>query len=950
MEYNFSEIEKKWQEKWEKEKSFVALNDDKKDKYYVLVEFPYPSGAGLHVGHVRSYTALDSLARIKRAKGYNVLFPMGWDAFGAPAEQYAIKNHVYPANMVKECIETFKGQIKSLGLSFDWSREIATTDPEYYKWTQWQFLQFYKSGLAYKAEKEINWCPKCKTGLSNEDAAGGVCERCGTATTKKLKNQWMLKMSAYADSLIEGLKDTEFLEKIKTAQINWIGKSIGAEVDFKIKDADDVLTVFTTRCDTLFGTTAMVLSPEHPFLEKYADRIKNLDEVRKYQIEAKQKSEIERTDMTKKKTGVKIEGLVAINPVNGNEVEVWTSDYVLASYGTGAIMMVPAHDSRDYDFAKKFNIPIVQVIAKSFVGTGDSEPRIDAEMTDRNVVNVIIKHPTEEKFLCVKNKEFGWVNFVMGGIEEGETTIEAAKREVVEETGYNDINIDHEMEFVYFDNFYAAHKKVNRHITSHTVVGKLNSLDCVAVSDEEAKLQETLWIDKKDLVESLTTNAHKYDAERYLSGEGAMSEDGVHINSGFLDGLNKEEAIEKMLEFLEENKLGRKTVNYRLQDWIFSRQRFWGEPIPMVYCEKCGWEPVNESDLPVILPDVPSYEPTDNGESPLSTVEEWVNTTCPVCGGPAKRETDTMPNWAGSSWYWIRYMDPHCDTGIASMDAMKYWGQVDIYNGGMEHATRHLLYARFWNQFLFDRGIVPVREPFKKRVAHGMILGENNEKMSKSKGNVVNPDDMVKAYGADALRTYEMFIGDYTKDASWSENGLKGCKKFLDRIYRLQEKLNASEEYSKDLESDIHKTIKKVTDDIETMNYNTAVSSLMILLNTYDKKESISRKDYRVLLQLLNPIAPHITEEINEMCKLGDEFTKSKWPQYDESKMVTNVYEIGVQVNGKLRASIEVNADEDEESIKKKAFGNENVLKYTEGKEIVKTIIIPNRIVSIVVK
>lgn len=805
MNYDFTQIEKKWQERWENKNAFTAKNGGDKEKYYVLVEFPYPSGSGLHVGHVRSYTALDSLTRLKRSQGYNVLFPMGWDAFGAPAEQYAIKNHVYPASMVEGCIHTFKSQIKSLGLSFDWTREFSTTDPEYYKWTQWQFLQFYKAGLAYKDEKEINWCPNCKTGLSNEDAAGGVCERCGSPTTKKLKNQWMLKMSAYADSLIEGLKDTEFLDKIKTAQINWIGKSIGAEVDFKLKDTSDVLTVFTTRCDTLFGVTAMVLSPEHEYLAKYRDRIANYDKISAYQEQAKKKSEIERTDMTKDKTGVKVCGLTAINPVNGEEVEIWISDYVLSSYGTGAIMMVPAHDERDHAFAKKFDIAIKQVIAKTL--------------------------------------------------------------------------------------------------------------------DDEVDVQKEPYI-----------------------------EDGIHINSGFLDGLNKEEAIEKALEFLEKNGVGRKKVNYRLQDWIFSRQRFWGEPIPMIYCEKCGWVPVPEKDLPVILPDVPSYEPTDNGESPLSTVEEWVNTTCPACGGHAKRETDTMPNWAGSSWYWIRYMDAGCKTGIASMDAMKYWGQVDLYNGGMEHATRHLLYARFWNQFLYDQGIVPVREPFKKRVAHGMILGENNEKMSKSKGNVVNPDDMVKNYGADALRTYEMFIGDYTKDAAWSENGLKGCKKFLDRIYRLQTKLNDDEEYSKALESDIHKTIKKVTEDIETMNYNTAVSALMILLNTFDKQDKISRKDYRTILHLLNPIAPHITEEINEICKLGNEFTESTWPSYDESKMITDSYEIGVQVNGKLRASIVVETDESEESIKEKAFANENIKRYTEGHEIVKTIVIPNRIVSIVIK
>ena len=950
MDYNFKEIEKKWQDKWDKEHSFAAENGGKKEKYYILVEFPYPSGSGLHVGHVRSYTALDSLARMKRAQGYNVLFPMGWDAFGAPAEQYAIKNHVYPANMVKDCIATFKSQIKSLGLSLDWSREFSTTDPEYYKWTQWQFLQFYKAGLAYKAEKEINWCPNCKTGLSNEDAAGGVCERCGHPTTKKLKNQWMLAMSTYADSLLEGLKDTEFLDKIKTAQINWIGKSIGAEVNFKMKQVEDVLTVFTTRCDTLFGVTAMVLSPEHDFLEKYADKIENLEEVRAYREEAHKKSEIERTDATKEKTGIKVKGLTCINPVDDREIEIWISDYVLSGYGTGAIMVVPAHDERDYAFAKKFDIPIIQVIAKNFVGTGESEIRQDKPFTDRKVVIAVIKHPTEEKYLCVKNKKFGWINFVMGGIEGEETPIEAARRELIEETGYTDIDIDHEMKFVYFDNFFARHKDVNRHITCHTVVGKLNSLESIERSKEEDELQEVLWIDKDELIETVNTNAHKYDAIRALEGDKAMIEDGVHINSGFLDGLDKEEAIERMLTFLEEKGIGKKTTNYRLQDWIFSRQRFWGEPIPMIYCEKCGWQPVAESDLPVILPDVPSYEPTDNGESPLSTVEEWVNTTCPHCGGPAKRETDTMPNWAGSSWYWIRYMDANYPDGIASMDAMKYWGQVDLYNGGMEHATRHLLYARFWNQVLYDQGIVPYREPFKKRVAHGMILNSNGKKFSKSAGDGVNPTDMVNKYSADALRTFEMFIGDYTKDAFWNEEGLKACKKFLDRIYRLQNKLNDEEGYSRTLECDINKTIKKVTEDIESMNYNTAVSALMILLNTFDKMDNITKKDYRTILQLLNPIAPHITEELNEICKLGDSFTTSSWPKYDEEKIVESTYEIGIQVNGKLRGSIEVSIDESEEEIKEKAFANENVQKYTDGKEIVKTIIIPKRIVSIVVK
>ncbi len=797
---NFNEIEKKWQKIWEEEKCFVAKNGGDKEKYYLLIEFPYPSGAGLHVGHVRSYTALDAMARVKRAQGYNVLYPIGWDAFGAPAEQYAIKNHVYPTKMVKECIEVFKKQIKSLGISFDWTREINTTDPKYYKWTQWQFLQFFKAGMAYKAEKEINWCPNCKTGLSNEDAAGGICERCGTPTTKKLKNQWMLKMTAYADSLIEGLKETDFMDKIKTAQINWIGKSIGAEVNFKLKDTEDELKVFTTRCDTLYGVTFMVMSPEHSFLSKYENKIKNLSELKDYQEAAKQKSEIERTDASKEKTGVKLDGLVAINPVNGREIPIYVSDYVLANYGTGAIMAVPAHDQRDYEFAKKFNIDIIPVI------------------------------------------------------EGGDITKEA-----------------------------------------------------------------------------------------YTS-------DGIHINSEFLNNLDKDTAINEMLKFLEDNNIGKKTTNYRLQDWIFSRQRFWGEPIPMINCPKCGWVPVPENELPVILPDVESYEPTDNGESPLSTVEDWVNVKCPCCGEDAKRETDTMPNWAGSSWYWIRYMDANNDQELASMDAMKYWGQVDYYNGGMEHATRHLLYARFWNEFLYDQGIVPYREPFKKRVAHGMILGEGNEKMSKSKGNVVNPDDMVNNYGADALRTYEMFIGDYSKDAVWSENGLKGCKKFLDKVVRLKDKVVTKDEYTKSLEALIHKTIKKVTNDLLTMNYNTAVSSLMILLNNYEKETSITSKDYRTLLQLLNPIAPHITEELNQNLNLGAMFAKSSWPTYDENKTTDDTYTIGVQVNGKLRASIKVTDEMSEEEIRDLALNEENIQKYTQDHEIIKFIVIPKRIVSIVVK
>ena len=799
--YNFSEIEEKWQKRWLDSECFKAYNKSDKEKYYLLVEFPYPSGSGLHVGHVRSYTALDAMARIKRMQGYNVLFPMGFDAFGAPAEQYAIKNHVYPAQMVKQSINTFKKQMMKLGFSFDWSREFATTDPDYYKWTQWQFLLFFKAGLAYKAEKEVNWCPNCLTVLSNEDAEGGVCERCGNKTEKKLKSQWMLAMSTYADRLLEGLNKTEFLDKIKTAQINWIGRSEGAEVDFKIDGEDDYLQVFTTRPDTLYGVTFMVMSPEHKYLEKYASKIKNLDEVKKYQEYAASKTEIERTDLTREKTGVKLEGLEVINPVNDKKVEVWISDYVLANYGTGAIMAVPAHDERDYEFANKFGIPIIEVI------------------------------------------------------KGGDISKEA------------------------------------------------------------------------------------------YTGDGEM------VNSGELNGYtNKKESITKMISILESKGIGRKRVNYKLQDWIFSRQRFWGEPIPMIHCDKCGWVPVPENELPLVLPDVPSYEPTETGESPLANVTEWVNTTCPNCGGHATRETDTMPNWAGSSWYWLRFMDPHNEKEFVSQDALKYWGMVDYYNGGMEHATRHLLYARFWHEFLYDQGLVPTEEPFKKRVSHGMILGENGEKMSKSKGNVVNPDDMVKEYGADALRTYEMFIGDYSKDASWSENGLKGCKRFLDKIFRLKDKVIDKDEYTKDLEILINKTIKKVEEDINTMNYNTAVSALMILSNEYDKQDKITKKDYRTILHLLNPIAPHITEELNEMLNLGKPFYESGFPKYDESKMVESKVNIACSVNGKLRATFEAELDIDKEELLKMAKSQENVIKHIEGKEIVKEIVVPNKIVNIVIK
>ena len=792
--YEHQKIEKKWQEYWQEHQTFAASNNSKKPKSYLLVEFPYPSGAGLHVGHVRSYTALDTLARKRRMEGYNVLFPIGWDAFGAPAEQYAIKNHIHPKDAVKANIKTFKKQIEELGISFDWNREFSTTDPEYYKWTQWQFLKFYEHGMAYKAKKNINWCPTCKTGLSNEDSAGGVCERCGSQVYQKEKEQWLLRMSDYAEDLIQGLDDTNFSDRVKIGQINWIGKSKGAEIDFKI--GDENLTVYTTRPDTIYGVTFMVIAPEHPLIEKLSSKITNMDEIKKYQEFAKTKSELERTELSKEKTGVEIKGIKAINPVTKKEIPIWTADYVMMGYGTGAIMAVPAHDSRDYEFANKFNIDIIPVIE------GDTLPY----------------------------------------------------------TG-----------------------------------------------------------------------------------------DGKYINSDILNGMtNKDEAVHKMIDYLEENKIGRPKVNYRLQDWIFSRQRFWGEPIPLINCPKCGWVEVPEKDLPVRLPDVANYEPTDDGESPLAGIDEWVNTTCPKCGGKAKRETDTMPNWAGSSWYWLRYMDAHNDKKFVSKDALNYWGKVDWYDGGMEHVARHLLYARFWNQFLYNIGLVPNKEPFDKRTLHGMILGPDGEKMSKSKGNVINPHSIVEEFGADALRVYEMFIGDYEKDAAWSTNGLKGCKRFLDRVWKIGEKLNDKQGYQNEVL--VNQTIKKVSDDIENIKYNTAVSALMILLNNYEDEESITKDEYRTLLHLLNPFAPHITEELNEKYSLGKPLCESNWPKYDETKIENDNYELVFQVNGKVRGKMEVAKETSKQEMEKLAKENENVKKFIEGKEIVKIITIPGRLVNIVVK
>ena len=803
MKYNHLVVEPKWQKAWEEKGCFHAEENSDKKKFYALIEFPYPSGQGLHVGHPRPYTALDVVSRKRRLQGYNVLYPIGWDAFGLPTENYAIKNHIHPEIVTKNNVARFKKQIQSLGISFDWSREINTTDPEYYKWTQWIFLQLFKHGLAYKKEMAVNWCTSCKCVLANEEVVNGVCERCGSEVVRKVKSQWMLKITEYADRLIKDLDLVDYPDRVKAQQKNWIGKSTGAEVDFNTTEGDK-LTVYTTRCDTLFGATYMVISPEHPCIEKWNDKIKNIEDVKAYQAEAAKKSDFERTELVKEKTGVMLDGVKAINPVNSKEIPIFVSDYVLVSYGTGAIMAVPAHDTRDWEFAKEFNLPIIEV--------------------------------------------------VKGGED----------------------------------------------------VQKEAFTDCAT---------------------------------------------GVMVNSDFLTGLTVEEAKKKMISWLEENKVGRAKTNYKLRDWVFSRQRYWGEPIPIVHCDKCGYVPIPESELPLRLPMVDSYEPTDTGESPLSKMTDWVETTCPCCGGKAHRETDTMPQWAGSSWYFLRYMDPHNKEALASKEALNYWSPVDWYNGGMEHTTLHLLYSRFWHKFLYDIGVVPTPEPYAKRTSHGMILGENGEKMSKSRGNVVNPDDIVQQYGADTMRLYEMFIGDFEKAAPWNDKGIKGCRRFVERYYNLQEKLIDGDEVRPELECSIHKTIKKVSEDIENIKFNTAIASLMALMNDINAVGSINKKEYAIFSILLNPFAPHVTEEIWSTCNLGDGMVVDQpWPEYDESKCKANEIEIAVQVNGKIKTKLMIPAEAEQAEVIALAKADENVKKSVEGMNIIKEIYVKGRLVNIVVK
>ena len=802
MEYNFKSIEKKWQDRWEAEGAFHAKNDSDKPKYYTLIEFPYPSGMGLHVGHPRGYTALDIISRKRRMEGYNVLYPIGWDAFGLPTENYAIKNNVHPKIVTEKNIANFTRQLKMLGFSFDWSREVNTTDPQYYKWTQWIFLQLFKKGLAYKQEMPINWCTGCKVGLANEEVVNGVCERCGSPVEQRRKSQWMLKITEYAQRLIDDLDEVDYLEKIKTQQRNWIGRSEGAEVKFELSSGDELI-VYTTRADTLFGATYVVMSPEHPLVEKLKDQITNYGAVEEYKAAAARKSEFERTELAKDKTGVALEGIYAVNPANGDKLPVWISDYVLVTYGTGAIMAVPAHDTRDWEFAKKFNLPIIEVVS--------------------------------------------------GG---------------------------------------------------------------------------------KNVQEEAYTDVYK----------------GNMVNSGFLDGMPVKEAIPAMISWLEEKGLGKRKVNFKLRDWVFSRQRYWGEPIPLVYCEKCGWVPIDESELPLTLPEIEHFEPGENGESPLAKAYDWIETTCPHCGGPAKRETDTMPQWAGSSWYFLRYMDPHNNEALASREALEYWSPVDWYNGGMEHTTLHLLYSRFWHKFLYDIGVVPTKEPYMKRTSHGMILGENGEKMSKSRGNVVNPDEVVNEFGADAFRTYEMFIGAFDQATPWSQQGLKGCYKFLERVWNLQSIVTDEEGYSDDLEKSVHKTIKKVGEDFERMKFNTAIAAMMSLVNEFSKKGSVTKGEYMTLITLLNPVAPHMTEELWEMYGGKGLLSLSPWPKYDEDKTVDDEVEIVVQINGKIRDKMLAPADIDRDGLQTLALESDRVKALTEGKSIVKVIAVPGKLVNIVVK
>ena len=948
--YDHKKIEKKWQNVWEKSKIYEAKTGAKGKTFYGLIEFPYPSGAGLHVGHIRSNTAMDIITRKRRMERYNVLYPIGWDAFGLPTENYAIKMGIPPAKITKTNTDVFRKQLKSIGFGFDWSREIDTTDPAYVKWTQWIFLQMHKKGLAYKHRTTINWCPKDKIGLANEEVVGGMCERCGTPVEKKEKEQWMLAITKYADRLDKDLDKVNYLEKIKIQQRNWIGKSEGSEIEFPIKDTSLKIKVFTTRADTIFGATYVVLAPEHELVSNLKTQISNWSEVVKYIKEVKDKPDIERTSEEKSKTGVELKGVRVINPANNEEISIWIADYVLATYGTGAVMAVPAHDERDFEFAKKYNLEIKQVIAPHFIES--TNPPIDGVKTKRrNTIHVILERKSDNKVLVLDwiGKEWGTRTphtFIIGGVEEGEDVIEAAKREVEEETGYFNFSHQKNTDLNLHTEYYAAHKKENRYANISLLHFVLENEEKKEIDENELKKHTPVWIDKKDLLAYVNVIDGPFEINWFNNGARAIIDDGILINSGEFNDLSSEEARKKITLFVG----GKIVTKYKLRDWVFSRQRYWGEPIPIIHCEKCGYIPVSEKDLPVLLPKVKSYTPTDNGESPLAIISKWVNTTCPKCKGKAKRETDTMPNWAGSSWYFLRYADPKNKKEFASKKALSYWMKsgVDWYNGGMEHTTLHLLYSRFWHKFLYDLKLVPTSEPYMKRTSHGMILAEGGVKMSKSIGNTIDPKDTVVFYGADTLRIYEMFIGPFDQSVAWSTESIIGSRRFLDKVWRLSLKVNKNLS-SKELQNILHKTIKKVTEDIESMSFNTAISSMMILVNEMEKAGSISVKDFKMFLQILAPFAPHITEEL--WSNLGEKKSihRSLWPKWDKKKVVDDTIKIAVQVGGKVRGEIVVDKDITEDQIREFVLKEKFVIPWVENKIIKRIIYVKGRIVNIVI-
>jgi len=942
-DYNHKDIEGKWQKEWVKNNIYQSTEDASKPKQYVLDMFPYPSGVGLHVGHPKGYIATDIFSRFKRMNGFSVLHPMGWDAFGLPAENYALKNKLHPRISVEKNIARYKEQLSVIGLDYDWSREIDTTDPKYYKWTQWTFIQMYKKGLVYQSNEPINWCPSCKTGLANEDLDGDKCERCGTLIEQKKLPQWVIKITDYADRLLQDLDELDWPESIKTSQRNWIGRSVGAKLSFKIHtDSSDVkktIDVFTTRPDTLFGVTYLVLAPEHPLIHSLEEDIENIDEVRTYKKKVEEKTEIDRTAEGKEKTGVELKGISAIHPATGESIPVWIADYVLVKYGTGAVMAVPAHDQRDFEFATIFNLPIKQVIAPAFTDP-EHLPQEGKEWSSRKMIHAIVLHPTEDKMIQIQWKQFPWKTFITGGVEDGESYEDAVNREVVEETGYTNIASVTPLGWQMSAKFYADHKDVNRDAQTRAFVVELKNLDQTELSDEEKQKHEVVWVSKDafetynpvgelpEIVANLAKGPHSYAGE------------GILINSEKYDGLSSGDARTKIT-----NEFGESCVTYKLHDWVFSRQRYWGEPIPLIHCKACGVVPVPEAELPVVLPDVSSYEPTGTGESPLSAIYEWVNTSCPKCGDAGRRETNTMPQWAGSSWYYLRYMDPTNTSEIVSSQKENYWAPVDMYVGGAEHATRHLIYARFWHKFLFDQNVVSTDEPFKRLQHVGLIMGEDGRKMSKRFGNVVNPDEIVDRLGADTLRVYEMFIGPFSQSIAWNQNGTVGSRRFLERVWRLQGKVSDS---GISIDSSLHKAIKKITDGINSFSFNTCISTLMILVNEFDSHDTIKKDEYQIFIKLLAPFAPHISEEIWHILGNSNFIHQQQWPEYDSNKAQDASYTIPVQVNGKVRSSITVSTDSTEQEIIEKALEEDNVQHWINGKEIKRTIYVKGKIINVV--